>query len=213
MNPMRKGFSFTESMNWYSYTSNNPVKYVDPTGLFTLGLGLSGQGGVLGGGQAGFGMMLSLSKDGGIQFGGYISAGGGAHGPASGSLNLDFSFSGYENISDTSGRSTEIGGSTSLGIGLGISFTVNFPDTGKNGLETLVQKVKASGKPIYTGSVQLTAKGAASEAHSYVNYTGTVTLLQIGGAEKEGVLQYRLPKTDSQQSVQDHIKEITPLGP
>jgi hypothetical protein len=32
MNPMRKGFSFVESMNWYSYTSNNPVKYTDPDG-------------------------------------------------------------------------------------------------------------------------------------------------------------------------------------
>jgi hypothetical protein len=32
MNPNRKGFSLIESQNWYSYTSNNPVKYVDPNG-------------------------------------------------------------------------------------------------------------------------------------------------------------------------------------
>ena len=33
INPNRKGFKFIESMNWYGYVNNNPVKYVDPTGL------------------------------------------------------------------------------------------------------------------------------------------------------------------------------------
>ena len=43
MNPMeedregklkpRQGYSMIESVNWYAYTSNNPVKYVDPTGM------------------------------------------------------------------------------------------------------------------------------------------------------------------------------------
>ena len=47
INPMdedgepRAGYSVIEAANWYAYTSNNPVKYVDPTGMWEIYRGQS----------------------------------------------------------------------------------------------------------------------------------------------------------------------------
>ena len=41
VNLNRKGFSVVEALNWYSYVSNNPIKYVAPTGEQTATLTVS----------------------------------------------------------------------------------------------------------------------------------------------------------------------------
>lgn len=44
INPNRKGFNLIESLNWYSYVSNNPILYVDPTGQNAVLLNQSSAG-------------------------------------------------------------------------------------------------------------------------------------------------------------------------
>ena len=32
----KQDYSIVESLNWYSYVSNNPLKWIDPSGLFQV---------------------------------------------------------------------------------------------------------------------------------------------------------------------------------
>jgi len=124
MNPMgrnqegelvpKEDYSLIESTNWYTYTSNNPVKYVDPTGMAnwdTVADGLKRV--VSGAGKCAFGSSLATASGGAGVFtaGGAtpiaivgVIAGGGiaANGWVEGTLGIAITIGGLMSESDNS---------------------------------------------------------------------------------------------------------------
>src|SRR5690554_5076660 len=141
----------------YTYVGNNPIIAYDPNGLWTLQIGFSGTGGGGAGGTAGSGFVFGWSKGNGLQAGTYKTSGGGTFFGYSGSLTLDVSISGNNNINDLQGIAWTNGGSGGEGLVFGgeINVPLNAP---------------AGTKPSLTLSGGAGA-GIPAEVHSFVTYT------------------------------------------
>jgi RHS repeat-associated protein len=118
--------------NAYHYTLNNPVNFVDPYGLFTIQIGLSGTTGLRAGGSGGGGFVFGYSRKHGFQFGTYSIGGGGPFIGGSGSVTIDLTVSGNKHICELKGASTTVGGSGQFGASLSTGGEVNFPFDEKN---------------------------------------------------------------------------------
>ncbi|MBI4684009.1 MAG: PKD domain-containing protein [Nitrospirae bacterium] len=95
--------------NFFSYTRNSPVNFVDPLGLWTFQIGFGGSAGAGGGGTAISGLVFGYSKECGFQFGTFETLGGGGYGGLSASLTLlELSFSKNKNISDLAGTTATL---------------------------------------------------------------------------------------------------------
>ncbi|MDC7125968.1 MAG: hypothetical protein PQJ46_10405 [Spirochaetales bacterium] len=114
-------------LNWYAYANNNPLKYVDPTGLEVCLVGITT---TAGGGTAvtyESGIAVSHDKEGNWEVGTYQSSGAGAMGGAGVSATLSITIAPLaQEISDLSGVYETVGGSGSL-AGLSLGGDVNIP--------------------------------------------------------------------------------------
>jgi len=70
---MRPGYSVIEATNWYAYAGNNPVKYVDPTGIWDIAILIEGELAASGGGDLSGGIVFDLDDP---DESGFIGSGG-----------------------------------------------------------------------------------------------------------------------------------------
>ena len=169
VNPMdgegkpREGYSVVEGLNWYSYVSNNPVKYIDPSGLMTFQIGIGGTLGAGAGVTGEVGIIVSYSKEKGFDIGLYIKGGIGAFVGGAATVDLSGTVAPLaDEISDMEGETSTTGGSKNLTI---FSFPVSA------GAEASIPLDKGSGKNTSATASASIGFGTPGEGHTI--YTDT----------------------------------------
>ncbi|MCF7862022.1 hypothetical protein K9M79_07320, partial [Candidatus Woesearchaeota archaeon] len=162
-----------QALNSFTYVMNNPYKYNDPNGLWTMQIGVSGTAGA--GGQVGIGFVIGNNEGGLIpnQAGGY--AYGGAGGATLGG-GIEFTYSDNDYISDLKGTTVTTGGNIPVGgveWNLPIGSSANIYNGDKE-----VERLKSS----YSLNIGAFGEVIGFDVHGYVVKTG---VLQFVGPERE----------------------------
>ena len=157
----RDPLGYVDSMNLFSYVTNNPTNFVDSYGLLTIQIGVSATGGSGTGVSVSSGWIFGWSRKSGFQIGQYYTKSGGGFGGLSTSTTLDFAFSGNSSIYDVAGISIDVGGSSTIPALVPIAPGIN------GGGEVSIQLNGAS--PVTKGSIGLGV--GTPEGHTFVSDT------------------------------------------
>ena len=98
--------------NIFVYTENNPINFVDPYGLWTLGIDLSGTVGAGGAATGGYTYVI----DSNLNIARIDHSGGGGLGGATGSVAAQIQWTNVSSIRDLEGTSVSTGGSALPGV-------------------------------------------------------------------------------------------------
>ena len=141
--------------NLYAYGGGNPLFWLDPLGLLTYQIGVTGNAGIGTGIGGSAGVAVSLSWNQGLQFGYYASAEGGGHFGGSAGIGIEIQASANGQISHLGGTTLMLGG-----------------EGGVLGLFGANQQYSIDGSgALPISSVSYSPAGVGGDVHSYVSQT------------------------------------------
>jgi len=114
-----------QNLNSYSYVTNNPLKYIDPTGEFEVHFSLTTNMGL--GGSAGSVWSFGFASDG--SYGASSSWQAGGFAGADLSVGMGLGYSNAKTWNDIQGKNNYVGGGAKLGVG--VDAGLNFSGDGK----------------------------------------------------------------------------------
>ncbi|MEK7535962.1 MAG: RHS repeat-associated core domain-containing protein [Patescibacteria group bacterium] len=190
-------------LNSYSYTANNPLKYVDEEGEFAIGIGLNLGGGVTGlYGQGSVYGVVTVSSEHGIELGFLRSAeGGGMTVVGAGHLSGAVMFSSNaQSVSDLEGVSVVGGGSVRALAGAGFDVDTSRPDSNNNRITNM--SISAGVGANFTPYV------LPGEVHGGLSYTDALGNINVNQSvtNVSNVVQSSFQSTYS--SIQNQLKQI-----